>query len=96
MVVAIVVLPPPNKPPRPPLKLPFVIWNQEHCTHDCPHKYEIYAMLKSQTKNTSIEKPISPNVVVNVVIMITTWSKFVPKQQSFKDQKPKKAKNVVD
>jgi len=27
--------------------------------------------------------------------MMTTWSKFVPKQQAFKDQKPKKAKNVV-
>jgi hypothetical protein len=63
MVVAIMVLLPPNKPPRPPLKFPCVICSQEHYTHDCPHKYEIHAMFKSQTKNTSIDKPISANVV---------------------------------
>jgi hypothetical protein len=54
-------------------------------------------MLKNKTNSSFVENVTTThNIVVNMVVDVTTRSKSICEQLMFKDRKPLKSKNMVD
>jgi hypothetical protein len=75
-----------NKPSFIQSKFHCILHNQNHQYWECLCKIKIQALIKNKIKVVAIEKStLTQNVVVNMVVIVTTRNKSILKQLVFKD-----------
>jgi hypothetical protein len=75
-----------NKPSFIQSKFHCILHNQNHQYWECLYKVKLQALIKNKRKVVVVEKSTSTqNVVVNMVVIVTTQNKSILKQPVFKD-----------
>jgi hypothetical protein len=90
----------PTKPIKIPIHFPCIICSSvEHKSKECPRKIEVQNMFRTKLVSyniiTSLKSPKLDNVLVNVVVVVTTYSQQL-EQHVLKERKFVKAKGVED